>query len=147
MSYKYHCPNCNGDFTTATRISRVRCPYCGKEYSTAYGEPNQPGSGNYYSNPPQSPRNVNVFDNGPSGKSRGIAGLLAILVGSLGVHYFYLGKTMPGVVFLLVSLLSCGTLAALLQIAAIVQGVIMMTGTQEEFERKFVNPAVSFPLF
>lgn len=33
-----------------------------------------------------------VFSPGPSGKSRGVAALLAIFLGSLGIQYFYLGK-------------------------------------------------------
>ena len=36
------------------------------------------------------PQSDNVFTAGPSGKSRGVAALLAIFIGSLGIQYFYL---------------------------------------------------------
>lgn len=87
----------------------------------------------------------NVFDPGPSGKSRGVTALLALLLGWLGIHYFYVGKTVPGVVFILVSVVTCGSLTA---IASLVQGVLLLTSTTEEdFENKWVNPMNSFPLF
>ncbi|MDE7237726.1 MAG: TM2 domain-containing protein, partial [Paramuribaculum sp.] len=42
--------------------------------------------------------NGSAFDAGPSGRSRGVAGLLAIFLGSLGIQYFYLGKTQAGII-------------------------------------------------
>lgn len=95
---------------------------------------------------PKPPVNYgNVFDPGPSGKSRGVAALLALFLGTLGIHYFYVGKTVPGVVFILVSLVTCFSLTA---IASLVQGVLFLTSTTEEdFENKWVNPMNSFPLF
>lgn len=92
----------------------------------------------------------NLFDVGPSGKSRGIAALLAILVGTLGVHYFYLGKPMPGVVFLLVFILGfflCGIPSMLVGVAALVQGILMFTMNEETFAQKWVDPNQKFPLF
>lgn len=44
----------------------------------------------------------------PSDKSKAIAGILAILVGGLGVHRFYLGYANIGVVQILVTLATCG---------------------------------------
>ena len=86
---------------------------------------------------------MDVFSNGPSGKSRGVAGLLAILLGALGVHYFYLGKTGAGVLFLILGLLSCG----LLSVITLIQGILMFVMTQEDFERKYVYTNSSIPLF
>lgn len=88
-----------------------------------------------------------VFDDGPSGKSRGVAALLAIFLGSFGAHYFYIGKSTPGVVFLLVSLFSCGFFAWIVAIIALIQGIKMLTMTEEAFEEKYVNTYSSFPLF
>ena len=71
--------------------------------------------------------------------------MLAIFLGTLGIHYFYVGKTVPGVVFILVSLVTCFSLTA---IASLVQGVLLLTSTTEEdFENKWINPVNSFPLF
>ena len=72
-----------------------------------------------------------------------MAGLLAILLGGLGVHYFYLGKTGAGVLFLILGLLSCG----LISVLTLIQGILMLLMTQEDFEKKYVYTQSSFPLF
>lgn len=77
-----------------------------------------------------------AFAEGPHGKSRGIAALLAIFLGSLGVHYFYLGKTTAGIIFLVISLVSCGSVAAIL---SLIQGIMMLCMTNEEFERRYIT--------
>lgn len=128
-------------------MSRVKCPYCGAETNVAYTEqPNQQPPQFAYQQPNQASTG-NVFDEGPSGKSRGLAGLLAILLGSLGVHYFYLGKNTGGIVFLLASLVSCGILAPVTAIIALIQGIMFFTTSQEEFERKWVNCTSDIPIF
>ena len=73
--------------------------------------------------------------------------LLAIFLGAFGIHYFYLGKTTPGVVFLVATLISCFILSAVTGIVALIQGILMLCMSQQDFENKYVNPAVSFPLF
>jgi len=37
-----------------------------------------------------------------------IAGILAILLGGIGVHYFYLGKTTAGLITILLTCCTCG---------------------------------------
>lgn len=80
-------------------------------------------------------------------KDRIVAGILAILLGCLGIQYFYCGKNSAGVICILISLLSCGIGAAVLELLTIIQGVLMLTGTQEAFMEKYVNTNSSFPLF
>jgi TM2 domain-containing membrane protein YozV len=164
MSFTYKCPNCNQSITTQQQVSNITCPYCGNSYNTASNQQPPQFGGNQqqqqqqqygYQQPPygqqygyQQPyRSNDVFAEGPSGKSRGIAALLAIFLGAFGVHYFYLGKTTPGVVFLVASLLTCFILSAVTSIIALIQGIMMLCMSQEEFERKYTNPAISFPLF
>ena len=43
-----------------------------------------------------------------SSKSKFVAGILGILLGGLGIHNFYLGKTTRGIVQLILTLLSLG---------------------------------------
>ena len=158
----HNCPQCGQQYSTEDKVSPVKCPNCGTEINVTYPEepqqPQQPGQQQgyqqqgyqqqgyqqQYANKP--PVNYgNVFDPGPSGKSRGVTALLAIFLGTLGIHYFYVGKTVPGVVFILVSLVTCFSLTA---IASLVQGVLLLTSTTEEdFENKWINPVNSFPLF
>ncbi|HRF67681.1 MAG TPA: TM2 domain-containing protein [Muribaculum sp.] len=89
------------------------------------------------------PQSDNVFTAGPSGKSRGVAALLAIFIGSLGIQYFYLGKNTAGIIAIIVSLVTCG----LFGIIWLIQGILMFTMSQADFERKYVYSTSSFPLF
>ena len=88
---------------------------------------------------------TNVFSAGPSGKSRGVAALLAILIGALGIHYFYVGKNTAGIICLVLTLCSCGWAATLLSIMGIIQGILMFTMTEDDFERRYVYTQSVFP--
>ena len=62
-------------------------------------------------------------------KSKLAAGLLGIFLGSLGVHNFYLGYTGKAVSQLLISILSCGTLAIISEIWGLIEGIMILTGS------------------
>ena len=62
-------------------------------------------------------------------KSKIAAGILGILLGSLGVHNFYLGYTGKAVAQLLISLLSCGILAFVSGIWGLIEGIMILTGS------------------
>ena len=66
------------------------------------------------------------------------AGICAILLGSLGVHKFILGMTTPGVIMLLVTLLTCGLGATVTTIIGIVEGIIYLTKSDQEFYETYV---------
>lgn len=112
----------------------------------------QPPRYNNYSNNPYpggySPWDANeVFATSPvTGKSRGVAALLAILLGALGIHYFYIGKNTAGIVFLLVTLLSCGFAAAVTEILALISGIKMFCTTNQLFDRDYVLTQSTFPI-
>lgn len=78
-----------------------------------------------------------------SSKDHTTAGILAILLGSLGIQYFYIGKIAAGFLCILLSLISCG----LFGIVILVQGILMITMSQQEFERKYVNTSSTMPIF
>ena len=83
-----------------------------------YSQPNtfqQNATGQYY-------QNVTY-------KSKVGAGLLGIFLGCFGVHNFYLGYTSKAVVQLLLTLLSCGTLAIISEIWGLVEGIMILTGS------------------
>lgn len=67
------------------------------------------------------------------------AGICGILVGTFGVHKFIMGYTTEGIIMLLVSLLSCGMLAIVMQIIGIVEGITYLTKTDEDFVRTYVE--------
>ena len=145
--YIHQCPECGKQYSTQEKVNRVKCPYCGAETNVSYSDQQQDRWQEFYNKQRGDYNNDSVFNNGPSGKSRGIAGLLAILMGWCGLHYFYIGKTNGGILFLIVAILSCGFLAAITTIVSIIQGVLFFTSTQEEFERKWVNSPSNIPFF
>ena len=61
-------------------------------------------------------------------KSRVAAGILAILLGAYGIHSFYLGNTSRGLVQLLVSFLTCGVGAIVMEIWGILDGIKLLDG-------------------
>ena len=73
-----------------------------------------------------------------SGTDRLTAGILAILLGSLGVHKFMLGMTTPGVIMLLGSLATCGLGAPIMHVIGIVEGVIYLSKSDADFYETYV---------
>lgn len=63
---------------------------------------------------------------GQFGKSKIAAGVLGILIGSLGIHNFYLGKTGRGVLQLCISVISLGFLSPISAIWGLVEGVLII---------------------
>lgn len=86
----------------------------------------------------------NAFNCGPEGKSRGVYAILALVLGSIGLHYFYINKVGAGILTIVIVLITCGALA----IVPLIQGILALwTMTNEEFDRKFVATNNFFPLF
>ena len=71
----------------------------------------------------------NVIPKSSEESKRVIAGILALLLGSLGVHKFVLGYTQEGIIQLIISIVSCGILG----IIPFIEGIIYLTKTDEEF--------------
>ena len=67
------------------------------------------------------------------------AGICGLLIGSFGIHKFLLGYTAAGVIMLLVTLLTCGIGGVVMHIIAIIEGIIYLTKTDEEFVRTYVD--------
>jgi len=65
------------------------------------------------------------------------AGICGILLGPLGIHKFILGLTTPGIIMLLVSVLTCGIGAAVMYVVGLVEGIIYLTKTDEDFYRLY----------
>ena len=119
------------------------CP----DLADLFAAPN-PGYGNNaapgYSVPPQQPYAPYGCKPTPyPDKSKIAAGLLAIFLGGLGIHYFYLGKTSAGLICLLLTLCSCGVWEFL----TFAQGIYMLCISDEEFYQKYVYTTKTFPLF
>ncbi|GHF53167.1 TM2 domain-containing protein [Deinococcus metalli] len=101
-----------------------------------------------------------AISSGDVGQKKVIAGLLGIILGSLGVHKFYLGMTTPGLIMLgvnvgvwilalLLGLITLGVglivtvpLASLVSgaigLLGLVEGIIYLTKSDADFEREYV---------
>ncbi|HKP82146.1 MAG TPA: TM2 domain-containing protein [Pyrinomonadaceae bacterium] len=73
------------------------------------------------------------------GDKKIVAGILAILVGSLGVHKFILGYTTEGLIMLLCTVLTCGILGIAMSVVGIVEGIMYLTKSDEEFVRTYIQ--------
>ncbi|MEB3289266.1 MAG: TM2 domain-containing protein [Leptolyngbya sp.] len=66
------------------------------------------------------------------------AGICGILLGSLGVHKFVLGYSTEGLIMLLVTLLTCFMASPIMGIIGLIEGIIYLTKTDEEFIQTYV---------
>ena len=71
----------------------------------------------------------------PGADKKIVAGICAILVGGFGVHKFILGYTTEGIIQLVITLLTCGAGS----IIGIIEGVIYLTKSDEDFVRTYVQ--------
>lgn len=72
-----------------------------------------------------------------------VCGILSILIGGLGIQYFIIGKTTAGILNIVISLCTCG----LWSIVNLIQGIMMLCMTDQEFNRKYVDTPATFPIF
>ena len=92
---------------------------------------------NPFSSPPLPP--------GPSSKDKVAAGLLAIFLGSLGIHKFYLGgkqQKTAGIVMLVISIVgSCAFFIGpvVMGIIALIEGIVYLTKDDSEFQTTYVS--------
>ncbi len=76
-------------------------------------------------------------------KSKTTAGVLAILLGGWGAHYFYCGKVGAGFITILLTFVTF----SLWYILSLIQGIMMLSMTDQQFNDKYVNNPSFFPLF
>lgn len=125
----YYCKNCGQQYVTDEAVICVKCGAqkgVGSNYCPNCGQPTPQGS--------QVCLHCGVALNGGAfgpkgGKSKVAAGLLAISLGSLGVHNFYLGYTGKAVAQLLITLLTCGMGAIVSGIWSFIEGIMILTGS------------------
>lgn len=78
----------------------------------------------------------------PRAQNKIVAGVCGILLGSLGIHKFILGYTTAGIIMLLVSvvggLITCGISTGVMHVIGIIEGVIYLTKSDEDFVNTYV---------
>lgn len=70
---------------------------------------------------------------GSSGVDRTVAGVFALLLGGLGVHKFYLGQTVQGLLYL------CFSWTLVPAIIGFIEGIRYLLMTDVRFQRKYGN--------
>ena len=90
-------------------------------------------------------------------KDKTVAGILAIFLGWLGIHHFYLGNKSKGLAFLIIQIVCCFVtffgsflgvvglililpsygISILLVIIGIIEGIILLCKDQDEFDSKY----------
>lgn len=76
----------------------------------------------------------------PAGADKKIAaGICGILLGALGIHKFILGYTKEGVIMLLISVLTLGIAAFITGIIGLIEGILYLTKSDEEFVATYVT--------
>lgn len=98
----------------------------------------------------RSSNTVKLGSTGSKGKSRIVAGVLALFLGGYGIHKFYLGITVPGIIYLLCNWIFLTLAIAteediflipimIICIFALIDAVIYLTRTDEDFQRIYVE--------
>jgi len=108
---------------TAIRRAAVVCPLCGVPQPTLVA-PLQP---------PAAPA-----QDRPISTDRITAGIFALVLGWLGVHKFILGYTKQGIILLLATMVTFGALGPVTAVIGIIEGVIYLTRTDEEFRATYI---------
>ena len=116
----------------------------GQTYQQSQGpwQANQTYSPPYTQQPYGPPYQQPCAQAAPNTKDHVAAGLLAIFLGSLGIHKFYLGYNTPGFIMLAVtivgSIFSLGIAGLAMVVISIVEGVLYLSKSQTEFEQVYV---------
>lgn len=65
---------------------------------------------------------------------RVVAGILGIVIGSLGIHRFFLGDTVGGILRIVISVFTCG----IGSVIGLIEGIIYLTKTDEQFHQEYI---------
>lgn len=65
------------------------------------------------------------------------AGVCGILFGCFGIHKFILGLNTPGVIMLLVTVLTCGAGSIVMSPIGLIEGILYLTKSDEDFYQTY----------
>lgn len=145
MEHQVYCPHCNRIVNVAAGMEGqiTTCPTCQGRFRVPEGiSSNSPSFENPYGPGQAPPGSFMASQDSHLKETVGIAriscGLLAIFGAWAGLHKFAMGRTVPGLIMLLTTLLSCFLLAPVMWIIGIVEGIIYLVQDDEEFFQRYV---------
>lgn len=103
---------------TSMEITTKDCPFCGEEIKKTAKKCKHCGE-------------MLGKKEKESTKDKTLAGLLALFLGGLGIHKFYLGKTGQGFIYLIF----CWTYIP--AIISLIDGILLLTMSKEKFNAKY----------
>jgi TM2 domain-containing membrane protein YozV len=116
------CPDCGQEIPD----NSVTCKHCGRPLQAAAA--GMIGSAGY-AYPVET---VSAF-----ASKKVPAGVCGILLGSLGIHKFILGLTTPGIIMLLVTILTCGFGSIVMGPIGLIEGILYLTKSDQEFYQQY----------
>ena len=128
------CTSCGAEMESAKC-----CPSCGKTVNQNVN--NKISINDTKAIPSALNENNSPNQNRPNKKpvSRKTAAILAILLGTFGIHKFYLGRIIQGIIYLLLCMTGISTCLG------IVEGIIYFAVGEERFNDKYNNPSYVRP--
>ena len=75
----------------------------------------------------------------PRASNKIAAGICGVILGAFGVHKFILGYTGAGILMLCLSVLSCGALYPVMHLIGLIEGILYLSKTDDEFVRLYVD--------
>lgn len=135
-----NCPQCGAPLPDGA----TKCSYCGEALSVAqpqqqaYQQPQQQYQQPYQQQYQQPGQPVYVVQQQQGGinpnwpiKNKMVAGILAIFLGGLGIHKFYLGQMGMGIVYLLF----CWT--GIPELIGFIEGIVYLCSNDYNFQIKY----------
>ncbi len=146
------CPSCSASLTAPDSAAgkRVKCPKCTSTIEVPAADLPHVMEDDFTDEAPhvaargdvRRPAREADDDYAPppvEGQSNRVAaGVLGIVIGSFGIHKFIIGNTTPGLIMLLVSLLTCGLGALVMHIIGIIEGIKYLTMSDADFYQTYV---------
>jgi TM2 domain-containing membrane protein YozV len=138
---EFHCRNCGAEIQPAAKVC-IRCglvPTQGNSFCSSCGATTRPAQvvcltcGSAL---------TPVGTSGASEKNKMAAGLLAIFLGALGIHKFYLGYSKAGAIMLVVTIVGSflfGLGALAMAIIGLIEGIFYLSKSDAEFENTYVK--------
>lgn len=116
------CPQCGSTKLEDLGNDSYKCEYCGSVFTPERVQEEPQGKVVVQQVIQQVPT---------KGKNRTTAGVLAIFLGTVGVHQFYLGNTVRGIIYLVL----CWTYIP--TFVGFVEGIIFLCMSDHDFDKKY----------